>query len=150
MWQMQTLLRKTSEFAQSLKTTAETIEGGCMRKFTMFAGYALACSLLVGSYAVAQTVTPMKAPVVSSETTTAPAAETPTTAPMKSGKEKRLASAAPVGKVDDGMIHGNKKSHMYHLATCPSYGTLSAKNITSFATEDEAMKAGYHKAKNCK
>jgi hypothetical protein len=121
-----------------------------MRKYTMFAGYALACSLLVGSYAMAQTVTPMKAPVVSSETTTAPAAETPTTAPMKSGKEKQLANAAPVGKVDDGMIHGNKKSHTYHLPTCPSYGRLSAKNTTSFVTEDEAIKAGYRKAKNCK
>ena len=121
-----------------------------MRKFTIFAGYTLACSLLVGSHAMAQTVTPMKAPVVSSETTTTPAAETPTTAPMKSGKEKRLANAAPVGKVDDGMIHGNIKSHTYHLPTCPSYGKLSAKNITSFATEDEAMKAGYRKAKNCK
>jgi len=104
----------------------------------------------VGNNAVAQTVTPVKAPVVSSETSTTPTTETPTTAPMKSGKEKRLASAAPVGKVDDGMIHGNKRSRTYHLATCPSYGKLSAKNITSFATEDEAMKAGYRKAKNCK
>ena len=121
-----------------------------MQKFTMCAGYALACSLLVGSYAAAQTVAPMKAPAVSSGVATAPAAETPTMAPMKSGKEKQLASAAPVGKVDDGMIHGNTKSHTYHLATCPSYGRLSAKNITSFATEDDAMKAGYHKAKNCK
>ena len=116
-----------------------------MQKSTMLAGYALACSLLVGNYAVAQTVNPAKAPVVSSETTAAPAAD-----PMKSGKEKQLASTAPVGKVDDGMIHGNKKSRTYHLATCPSYGKLSEKNIVSFATEDEAMKAGYQKAKNCK
>lgn len=121
-----------------------------MRKLTMFAGYVLVCSLLVGSDAVAQTVTPVKTPAVSSETTTTTAVETPTTAPMKSGKEKQLASAAADGKIDDGMIHGNKKSHMYHLATCPSYGRLSAKNITSFATEDEALKAGYRKAKNCK
>ena len=121
-----------------------------MQKFRMLTGYALACSLFVSSSAVAQTVAPMKAPAVSSGVTTAPAAETPTTAPIKSGKEKRLASAEPVGKVDDGMIHGNKKSHTYHLATCPSYGRLSAQNITSFATEEEAMKAGYHKAVNCK
>ena len=121
-----------------------------MRKFTTFAGYALACSLLVGNYAVAQTVSPAKAPVVSSETTAAPAAETPAADPMKAGKEKRLANTAPVGKVDDGMIHGNKKSRTYHLATCPSYGKLSEKNIVSFATEDEATKAGYSKAKNCK
>jgi len=121
-----------------------------MQKFRMLTGYALAFSLLVGNSAVAQTVTPVKAPVVSSETPTTPPAETSTLAPMKSGKGKQLASVTPVGKVDDGMIHGNKKSHTYHLATCPSYGRLSAKNTTSFATEEEAMKAGYHKAKNCK
>lgn len=121
-----------------------------MQKFTMLTGYALACSLFANSFAVAQTVTPVKAPVASAETTTAPAAAVPMAAPLKSGKEKQLASATPVGKIDDGMIHGNKKSHTYHLATCPSYGRLSAKNITSFATEDEAIKAGYQKAKNCK
>lgn len=121
-----------------------------MKKLTMFAGYALVCSLLVGSAAMAQTVAPTKTPVVSSETTTTPAAETSTTAPMKSRKEKQLASTSPVGKVDDGMIHGNKRSHTYHLPTCPSYGRLSEKNIIAFATEDEALKAGYHKAKNCK
>jgi len=50
----------------------------------------------------------------------------------------------------DGAIHANKKSKVYHLSTCPGYTKVSEKNLMSFATEDEATKAGYHKAKNCK
>ena len=46
-------------------------------------------------------------------------------------------------------IHGNKKSHAYHLANCPSYTKVSAANLVTFASEDEAIKAGFHKAKNC-
>ena len=46
-------------------------------------------------------------------------------------------------------IHGNKKSRVYHLANCPGYTKVSATNLTSFATEDEAVRAGFHKAKNC-
>ena len=46
-------------------------------------------------------------------------------------------------------IHGNKKSHAYHLPDCPSYAKVSATNLVTFATEDEAVKAGFHKAKSC-
>jgi deoxyribonuclease-1 len=46
-------------------------------------------------------------------------------------------------------IHGNKKSHAYHLANCPSYAKIDAANLITFASEDEAIKAGFHKAKNC-
>ena len=49
-----------------------------------------------------------------------------------------------------GAIHANKKSKVYHLSNCPGYAKVSEKNLMSYATEDEAMKAGYHKAKNCK
>jgi micrococcal nuclease len=50
--------------------------------------------------------------------------------------------------VADG-IHGNTHSKIYHLPTCPDYSKLSEKNIIVFATEAEARKAGYRKAKNC-
>lgn len=46
-------------------------------------------------------------------------------------------------------IHGNKKSHVYHLSNCPDYTKVKATNLTTFTTEDEAVKAGFHKAKNC-
>jgi deoxyribonuclease-1 len=49
----------------------------------------------------------------------------------------------------DSGIHANKKSHVYHLSNCPGYAKVSEKNLTTFATEDEAVKAGFHKAKNC-
>jgi deoxyribonuclease-1 len=63
---------------------------------------------------------------------------------------KRLPSAgtAPVIAAATA-IHGNKKSHVYHLATCPGYTKVKEENLVSFSTEDEAVKAGFHKAKNC-
>lgn len=51
----------------------------------------------------------------------------------------------------DGMIVGNRNSHVYHLATgCPGYTQVSAKNQVTFASESEAKAAGYRKAGNCK
>jgi hypothetical protein len=70
------------------------------------------------------------------------------------GGQVVLAQTAQPGKpsaaVSDGKIHGNKKSMAYHLPSCPSYGKIKAENTVSFNIEDEATKAGYHKAKNCK
>lgn len=46
-------------------------------------------------------------------------------------------------------IRGNKRSHIYHLATCRGYDTVSEKNRVQFQTEAEAQQAGYRKAANC-
>ena len=48
-----------------------------------------------------------------------------------------------------GMIRGNKNRHIYHLPTCPTYDVISPMNVVTFATEEEARRAGYRKAKNC-
>lgn len=48
-----------------------------------------------------------------------------------------------------GKIIGNKNSKIYHLANCPSYNSVSEKNRVYFDTEEDAVKAGYKKAKNC-
>jgi deoxyribonuclease-1 len=95
-----------------------------MRKFHTLAMTVLACSFFVGSLqssAFAQATAP-KAP----------------------------AAAPAMATTSTGEIHANKKSKVYHLSTCPGYTKVSEKNLMSFATEDEATKAGYHKAKNCK
>ncbi|MDR0219329.1 MAG: endonuclease [Enterobacteriaceae bacterium] len=57
----------------------------------------------------------------------------------------------PVAKMSqNGMIKGNKNSHIYHLDHCSGYKTLSDKNAVYFHSESEAKAAGYHLAANCK
>lgn len=82
---------------------------------------------------------------VGGTTPTAPSGKMPMTPPVRSAP---VSTSTPVSDTASG-IHGNKKSHVYHLATCPGYAKVSGKNLMTFATEDEAMKAGFHKAKNC-
>lgn len=48
-----------------------------------------------------------------------------------------------------GVVRGNRKSRIYHLPTCPHYDRLHQANVVDFATETEALEAGYRKAKNC-
>ncbi|MGE0822385.1 MAG: hypothetical protein AB7G75_02500 [Candidatus Binatia bacterium] len=64
---------------------------------------------------------------------------------------KKLPGAGGSGPViaAASAIHGNKKTHIYHLATCPGYTKVKEGNLVSFSTEDEAVTAGFHKAKNC-
>ena len=76
-------------------------------------------------------------------TPTAPGGKMTTPAPTTGVKPTTTAMNAASG------IHANKKSHVYHLSNCPGYAKVSEKNLTTFATEDEAVKAGFHKAKNC-
>lgn len=48
-----------------------------------------------------------------------------------------------------GKIIGNRNSKIYHLSNCPSYSSVSEKNRVYFESEEEAVRAGYRKAKNC-
>jgi len=77
-------------------------------------------------------------------TPAAPSGKMPPSMPTKSAPTTAAATADTMSG-----IHGNKKSHVYHLSNCPGYAKVSAKNLTTFASEDEAVKAGFHKAKNC-
>ena len=53
-------------------------------------------------------------------------------------------------KAGQGVIIGNRNSHVYHLPEgCPSYTQVSPKNQVSFASEAEAKAAGFTKAGNC-
>lgn len=47
-------------------------------------------------------------------------------------------------------IRANKRSGIYHLsAGCPGYPTISPRNVVEFASEIDAIAAGYRKARNC-
>ena len=58
-------------------------------------------------------------------------------------------SAAPT-VAGDKKIKGNKASKVYHLPGCPDYDKISAANVVTFDTEQEARAAGYKLAGNCK
>jgi Metal binding domain of Ada len=57
--------------------------------------------------------------------------------------------AAPARVSGNGAVHGNKKSKIYHLSSCPGYAGMNPASLVVFATEAEAEQAGYRKAKNC-
>ena len=46
-------------------------------------------------------------------------------------------------------IVGDRDSKIYHRSDCPDYSKVSERNRAMFATEAEAVAAGYKKAKNC-
>jgi hypothetical protein len=58
-------------------------------------------------------------------------------------------SAAPT-VAGNKKIKGNKASKVYHLPGCPDYDKISAANVVTFDTEQEARAAGYKLAGNCK
>lgn len=49
--------------------------------------------------------------------------------------------------VDRGVIRGNRKSKIYHMPGQASYDKISDKNLVLFETEQDAINAGYRKAK---
>jgi len=60
-------------------------------------------------------------------------------------------TAQPTLASADGMIIGNRNSHVYHLSSgCPGYTQVATKNQVTFASESQAQAAGYRKAGNCK
>jgi phosphatidylserine/phosphatidylglycerophosphate/cardiolipin synthase-like enzyme len=70
-----------------------------------------------------------------------------------SGAGEQLGASSretPVGQgMNGGFIHANRQSKVYHLPSCPGYERVSAAHMVPFATEAEARKAGYRKAKHC-
>jgi micrococcal nuclease len=46
-------------------------------------------------------------------------------------------------------VVGNRRSYVYHKPNCRSAAVMSEKNRVMFASEAEAEKAGYRKAKDC-
>lgn len=49
----------------------------------------------------------------------------------------------------DGPIFGNPSSMIFHAPGCGSYDSLNRSRAVSFDTEQEAINAGYRKARNC-
>ena len=49
-----------------------------------------------------------------------------------------------------GEIHGTRTSKIYHLPGCAGYARMSPAHRVPFASEAEAVAAGYRKARNCR
>ena len=64
------------------------------------------------------------------------------------GTGKKKASMA-VGAYA-GAVRGNKNSRIYHRPGCPGYEKIGVKNRVEFSSKDNAEKAGYRRAKNCR
>jgi endonuclease YncB( thermonuclease family) len=49
-----------------------------------------------------------------------------------------------------GPVVGNRRSMIYRLPGCPNYSSVSAANRVEFNSREEAERAGYRAAKNCR
>ena len=71
----------------------------------------------------------------------APDAKKPAPKPAVTKTESKPAAAAA--------FVGNKDSKIYHKADCKMAAKMKAENKTTFATKEEAEKAGYKACKTC-
>jgi hypothetical protein len=62
---------------------------------------------------------------------------------------RQAAAGSPATVSGNGEVHGNKKSKIYHLPTCPGYTSMNPASTVSFPSESDARQAGYRKARNC-
>ena len=62
-------------------------------------------------------------------------------------KEKKVSQTESNKAIADNKIQGNKNSKIYHMPGGKSYGKVSPQNSVWFDTEEDAIAAGYTKAK---
>lgn len=71
------------------------------------------------------------------------------TKPVVSVREAPAAEE-PQGMYMGGLLIGSRKGSAYHYPWCSGAQTIAAQNRIWFANEDDARRAGYHAAGNCK
>lgn len=67
--------------------------------------------------------------------------------------QKKIDERPAVGltgrQIPTGMTVGNYKSKIYHTPNCPDYAKVAEQNWVLFESEQDAIKAGFRKARNC-
>lgn len=63
--------------------------------------------------------------------------------------QKAAEDSSPGSQDSQHRVLGNQNSKIYHLSTCPGFSQVSAKNQRWFSNEQQALAAGFRKAKNC-
>jgi hypothetical protein len=113
---------------------------------------------LVGIYAVTTALINVAANKVPQEQSAAPAAatagaseSTPVTAPANAPSgavvvESPPAITLPETTLAEIKVIGNRDSKRYHLPGMKYYDRIEAHHRVTFSSEDEAIRAGYHKA----
>jgi deoxyribonuclease-1 len=70
--------------------------------------------------------------------------------PFISGQtQPATTTSADMAPSPSGSIIGNRSSKMYHRPGCPNYAKIAPENRVAFASEEEALAAGYRVAGNC-
>lgn len=64
--------------------------------------------------------------------------------------ENIIETATSSNKVETGTYVGSKNSKVYHLPWCSGAQRITESNKIWFASKEEAEKAGYRPAQNCK
>lgn len=70
------------------------------------------------------------------------------TAPVRS-EAPDSATGSVAGAGQGPAVLGNRRSQIYHLPHCLSFDRIGESNKVAFASEDEAMGAGFRRAGNC-
>lgn len=70
----------------------------------------------------------------------------PSTSEAESQNSTSVSEVAQIS----GLIRGNKNSMIYHWPGCPNYDDIAPHNRVHFQTREDAERAGYRAARNCK
>jgi len=70
-------------------------------------------------------------------------------APTRPRQPRQPEETADVGTAL-GPVVGNRRSMIYHWPGCPGYSQISPANRVPFTTREEAERAGYRAARNCR
>jgi hypothetical protein len=75
----------------------------------------------------------------------------PALAAAEQGPVSNSPSAAPSGLMVSPTppIKGERSTGVYFPPGCPEYDSLNGAVVVLFSTEEEAQRAGFHKAQNC-
>lgn len=63
---------------------------------------------------------------------------------------RNLPSGTAATDIVNPVVKGNRNSKIYHLPHCLNYFDVSPRNSVPFSNEQQARKAGYRKARNCR
>ena len=70
--------------------------------------------------------------------------------PFISGEtQPAMTASAEMAPSPSGSIISNRSSKIYHRPGCPDYAKISPENWVPFASEEEALAAGYRVAGDC-
>lgn len=70
---------------------------------------------------------------------------------LRQAPQASIAAAQPIAEVASSRepVRGNRNSMVYHIPACPNFNDIASRNRENFGSEEQALEAGYRKARNC-